>query len=59
MSAASRRRRNRHSTPGLWAGWLLVVLLALTAGFFWQLGRDLQLERSSDPVLKETAQNRR
>jgi hypothetical protein len=57
--SASRRRRLHRSTPGLWAGWLLVCLLAATAGFFWLLCRETRLQRSADPVPKETAHNRR
>ena len=59
MPEVSRRRRNHHRTPGLWAGWMLVALLGATAGFFWLLGRETHLQRSADPVPKETVQNRR
>jgi hypothetical protein len=38
---------------------VLIGLLAGTAGFFWLIGHDLSLERTPDPVSKETAQNRR
>ena len=59
MPDASRRRRHSHRSSGLWAGWLLVALLGATAGFFWLLSQETRLQRSADPVPKETAQNRR
>lgn len=55
MSRMYRQPRSRFF-PYRWALWVFVLLFMSTAGFFWLLGRNLQVERVKDkPVKAKTA----